>query len=144
VSPRAAFTASLALSVLLVAAAACGADVPDPGLLEARLRSLFDRAEPSPPADDLRAELARELRSPDATAAGAFPTRDTLAALYTLRGYRLVWHDEAGRRLPRTATLLDALRRAGEHGLVPRTTGWSASRHGLPRTARPWSISTCS
>ena len=48
-----------------------------------------------------------------------FPTRETLVEFYANNGHRLAWCDEAGKILPSTKTLLDALRRADEHGLHP-------------------------
>jgi hypothetical protein len=48
-----------------------------------------------------------------------FPTRETLATFYEQNGDRLAWCDEAGNVLPPATTLLEALRRAGDHGLDP-------------------------
>jgi murein L,D-transpeptidase YcbB/YkuD len=103
--------------VVLVTAAACDAGDGGPRLLEERLRSLLAVGQPDPSPDEVREALAREVRTSSVPAPGRFPTRETLGALYAARGHRLVWLDESGRTLPRTMELLEALRRAGEHGL---------------------------
>jgi L,D-transpeptidase YcbB len=48
-----------------------------------------------------------------------FPTRETLTEFYAKNGQRLAWCDDSGKIRSATKTLLDALRRAGEHGLDP-------------------------
>ena len=54
-----------------------------------------------------------------ASARKVFPTRETLATFYEQNGNRLAWCDDAGKVLPSTTTLLETLRRAGDHGLDP-------------------------
>jgi len=76
--------------------------------------------------DEAQEAPARQLRVAPVPAQGGenpsnpfFPTRETLTEFYPNNGHRLAWCDDSGRILPSTTTLLDALRRAGEHGLNP-------------------------
>ena len=113
------------LGVVLLVAAACGPRESIPGRLQARLRSIAaGRADLS--RDEVEQALARQLRMAPVPSAGAgtqahpiFPTRDTLTEFYAGHGHRLAWCDDSGRIRPATTILLDALRRAGEHGLDP-------------------------
>ncbi len=114
------------LSVVLLAAAACGPRGPIPRRLEARLKSVAEVERPDLSRDEVEQALARQLRvAPVPVEDGknlsnpVFPTRETLTDFYTNNGHRLAWCDDSGRILPSTTTLLDALRRAGEHGLDP-------------------------
>jgi hypothetical protein len=76
--------------------------------------------------DEVQQALARQMRLAPVPAKGGkspsnpvFPTRETLTEFYATNGHRLAWCDDSGKLLPSTKTLLDALRRAGEHGLDP-------------------------
>jgi murein L,D-transpeptidase YcbB/YkuD len=102
------------LLAVLLASAACGSRDPIPAAPRG-LRS-----------DEVEQALARELRIAPVPAKGGtnpsrpiFPTRETLAEFYADYGQRLAWCDESGGILPSATTLLDALRRAPEHGLDP-------------------------
>jgi murein L,D-transpeptidase YcbB/YkuD len=113
------------LVVVLLAAAACGPRESIPGRLQARLRSIA-AGRPDLSRDEVQQALARQLRVAPVPSAGGgtpshpiFPTRDTLTEFYASHGHRLAWCDDSGRIRPSTTTLLDALRRAGEHGLDP-------------------------
>ncbi len=125
--PPRVFLSATTVVFLLVTAPACGRDDPGPRFVEERLKSLLEAARPNPSPDEVREVLARELRTAPVPAEKAqregnpspFPTRQTLTEFYAKRGHRLVWCDESGKLLERTTTLLDALRRAGEHGLDP-------------------------
>ncbi len=117
--------AGLAFSVVLLSAA-CTPQDPIPRRLAERLTSVVGagRADLSP--DEVEQALARQLRSAPVPTEGGknptnqvFPTRETLETFYAKNGHRLAWCDDAGKILPATTTLLDALRRAGEHGLHP-------------------------
>ncbi len=112
--------------LLVVLVAACGPRDTIPGRLEARLKSFGDGGRPDLSRDEVQQALARQLRSAPVPAEGGvnrsnpvFPTRDTLREFYANNGQRLAWCDDSGGLLPSTKTLLDALRRAGEHGLDP-------------------------
>ena len=112
--------------LVLFAATACGARDPIPSRLEARLKAIANAERPDLSRDEVQQALARQLRVAPVPAEGGnnrsnqiFPTRDTLTEFYANNGQRLAWCDDSGRLLPVTATLLDALRRAGEHGLDP-------------------------
>jgi L,D-transpeptidase YcbB len=115
------------LFVVLLAAAACGPRNPIPKRrLEARLKSVADVARPDLSRDEVEQALARQLRVAPVPAEDGehrsnpvFPTRETLAEFYANNGHRLAWSDDSGKILPPTKTLLDALRRAREHGLDP-------------------------
>ncbi len=114
------------LFVVLLAAADCGPCGPIPKRLEARLKSVADVGRPDLSRDEVEQALARQLRVAPVPAEGGenlsnpvFPTRETLTEFYVNNGHRLAWCDDSGRILPSTTTLLDALRRAGEHGLNP-------------------------
>ena len=111
--------------VVLLAAAACNSRDPIPRSLEARLKSV-DVRRPDLTRDEVQQALARQLRSaPVPTEDGknasnpVFPTRETLTEFYARNGHRLAWCDDSGTIRSATTTLLDALRRAGEHGLDP-------------------------
>jgi murein L,D-transpeptidase YcbB/YkuD len=84
----------------LVLAAACGREQPTPAQLQARLASLL-HDEPSPDAK-------------------------RIDAFYAAHAHRLVWSDANGKPTRAAATLIAALRRAGEHGLNPED--YAASR----------------
>ncbi|HEV8337987.1 MAG TPA: L,D-transpeptidase family protein [Candidatus Polarisedimenticolia bacterium] len=114
----------IALSVVLLWG--CGTDRPVQRLLEARLKSLADLGKPDLSSDDLRQALARQLRAaPKGAKEGpgaskpAFPTRSTLQDFYADNAYRLAWFEDTGRSRPSAKIFLEALRRAGEHGLDP-------------------------
>src|SRR5438270_3272277 len=114
------------LFVVLLAAAACGRRHPIPERLEARLKSVADAARSDLSRDEVEQALARQLRVAPVPAEDGehksnpvFPTRETLTEFYANNGHRLAWCDDSGKVLPPTKTLLDALRRAGEHGLDP-------------------------
>jgi murein L,D-transpeptidase YcbB/YkuD len=113
------------LGVVLLAAVACGPRDTIPGRLQARLRSIT-AARPDLSRDEVEQALARQLRVAPVPSAGkgtpshpVFPTRDTLTEFYASHGHKLAWCDDSGRIRPSTTILLDALRRAGEHGLDP-------------------------
>jgi murein L,D-transpeptidase YcbB/YkuD len=115
-----------ALVVVLLVVAACGTSDPIPRRLAERLKSVAGTHRPDLSRDEVEGALARQLRSVPVPAEGGassthpiFPTRETLAAFYEGNGQQLAWCDEAGKLLPSSATLLDALRRAGEHGMDP-------------------------
>jgi murein L,D-transpeptidase YcbB/YkuD len=112
-------------AVVLVASA-CTAG-PIPRRLEERLKSIADVVRrPDLSRDEVEQALARQLRVAPVPEEGGgsksnpvFPTRDTLMEFYANNGQRLAWCDDSGNLLPSTKILLDALRRAGEHGLDP-------------------------
>ena len=105
----------LVYAALTSVMAACGRGEPAPAGIQTRLASVF-RDEPSP--DETRNALVRQLRT--APAAGtAFPSRATIDGFYAAHGNRLVWSDANGKPTQASATLIAALRRAGEHGLNP-------------------------
>ena len=77
-------------------------------------------------AGDIREALEHQLRTAPVPAQGsskpsspAFPTRQTLVDFYARRDQRLAWTSESGAVLPIADTLVEALERAGEHGLDP-------------------------
>ena len=112
-------------AVLLVTSA-CRPRNPIPQRLEERLKSIVDMAKPDLSRDEVQQALARQMRVAPLPAKGGeslsnpvFPTRETLTEFYANNGHRLAWCDDSGKLLPSTRTLLDALRRAGEHGLDP-------------------------
>ena len=108
-----------AMGSLLTLAAGCGADDSIPRDLKARLDSVLDVAKKEPTPDEVRDAMMRQLRvaTPDTA---AFPSREALGDFYAKHGHLLVWSDSTGKVLARTATLLDALGRAGDEGLEPR------------------------
>jgi len=116
----------LGLAVVLLAAAACTRSESVPSRLEERLRAVAAAARPGVTRDEIEGALLRQLRvtrlppqgGSDATNP-SFPTRETLEQFYAKNDHRLVWSDDAGKLGPSATTLLDALRRAGEHGLNP-------------------------
>ena len=115
------------LFVVLFAAAACSPRDPIPRRLQARLKVVAGAERPDLSRDEVEQALARQLRMAPVPVEGGnnrsnpvFPTRETLAEFYANNGQRLAWCDDSGKLLPSTATLLDALRRAGEHGLDPQ------------------------
>ncbi len=103
---------ALFLAVLL-ASVACSARDPIPNRLEARLTGRPDLSR-----DEVQQALARQLRVAPLSSP-VFPTRETLTEFYAKNGQRLAWCDDSGKIRSATKTLLDALRRAGEHGLDP-------------------------
>ena len=114
------------LVFVLLSAQACSRGNPIPRRLEERLKSVavVERTDLTP--DEVEQALARQLRIAPVPAKGGtnpanqvFPTRETLAKFYAGNGQRLAWCDDAGKTLPSSAILLDALRRAPEHGLDP-------------------------
>ncbi len=114
------------LFVALLTASACSPRDPIIGRLEARLKAVANLGRPDLSRDEVEQALARQLRvAPVPSVDGGtlshpiFPTRETLTEFYANNGQRLAWCDDSGRILPSTTTLLDALRRAGEHGLDP-------------------------
>jgi L,D-transpeptidase YcbB len=115
-----------ALFAIVAAAAACGPRDSIPRRLEARLKSVADAERTDLSRDEIQQALARQLRVAPVPAGGGtsstnpvFPTRETLREFYASHGNGLAWCDDSGRTLPVTTTLLDVLRRAGEHGLDP-------------------------
>jgi len=115
------------LFVVLFAAAACSPRDPIPRRLQARLKVVAGAERPDLSRDEVEQALARQLRMAPVPVEGGnnrsnpvFPTRETLAEFYANNGQRLAWCDDSGKLLPSTATLLDALRRADEHGLDPQ------------------------
>src|SRR3954471_2283099 len=114
------------LFVTLLAAAACSRRHPIPERLQARLKPVPDAVRPDLSRDEGEQALARQLRVAPVPAEDGehksnpvFPTRETLAEFYANNGHRLAWSDDSGQILPATKTLLDALRRARDHGLDP-------------------------
>lgn len=114
------------LFAVLLTPAACRSRETIPGRLEARLKSVADAQRTDLSRDEVQQALARQLRVAPVPAEGGgsrsnpvFPTRETLAEFYAHNGHRLAWCDDSGHLLAATTTLLDALRRAGEHGLDP-------------------------
>jgi murein L,D-transpeptidase YcbB/YkuD len=105
-----------ALSLALVVTGCRGAD-PIPERLKARLASVFDVSNKEPTPDEVRAALARQLRR--TSGSGSFPSQATVGDFYAKHGSHLIWSDAAGKPVPGAATLITALRRAGEHGLDP-------------------------
>jgi len=115
------------LLVALVIVAGCGADDPVPARLKARLDSVLDIARKEPTPDEVRDALLRQLRQaplPDAEHAPSgttpFPSRETIRDFYARHADHLVWSDGTHGTVTQTATLLGALRSAGDHGLVPQ------------------------
>jgi murein L,D-transpeptidase YcbB/YkuD len=115
-----------AFVVVLLTVAACGPRGPIPRRLEARLKAVADAGRPDLSRDEVQQALARQLRVAPVPAEGGrslsnpvFPTRETLTEFYANNGHRLAWCTDSGRILPSTTILLDALRRAGQHGLDP-------------------------
>lgn len=114
------------LFIGILAAAACSPRDPIPGRLQARLKAVADAGRPDLSRDEVQQALVRQLRVTPVPADGGdnlsnpiFPTRETLTGFYVNNGHRLAWCDDSGRLRPATTTLLDVLRRAGEHGLDP-------------------------
>jgi murein L,D-transpeptidase YcbB/YkuD len=100
---RGSITRGVLLSMGLVLAAACG-------------------GKPSP--DEMRAALLHELAAPGDRA--ALPSRKAIDDFYAAHAHRLVWSGADGKPTSAAATLIAALRRAGEHGLNP--ADYAASR----------------
>ena len=106
-----------ALLPTLIAVASCTGEDPIPKRVRVRLDSVFDTGPKAPTPDEVREALVRQLRvAPHGGA--AFPSRATIEEFYARHGHRLAWSDASGKLHPEAATLLDALRRAGDHGLV--------------------------
>lgn len=114
------------LPIALIIVAGCRAEDPVPRLLKERLEAVLDLGRKEPTPDELRDALLRQLRgtslpqeghAPSGTA--PFPSRETINDFYTTHGHRLIWSDGAGKIVPVTTTLHEALRHAGDHGLVP-------------------------
>ena len=100
----------------LVLLVGCSGSEPFPDRMKARLQSVFGPEQPTP--DEVRSALLRELRvAPEG--ATAFPSRATIDELYTKRTYQPAWSDASGKLVPETATLLEALSKAADHGLDP-------------------------
>jgi L,D-transpeptidase YcbB len=105
------------LVAVLILLVGCSGSEPFPDRMKARLQSVFDtNNEPKP--DEVRSALLRDLRIAPA-GASAFPSRETIDELYTKRTYRPAWSDESGKLVPETTALLEALSKAGDHGLDP-------------------------
>ena len=134
---RSAFRRALpVLFVVLLAPAACRSRDLIPGRLEARLKSVADAHRTDLSRDEVQQALARQLRMAPVPSQGGgnrshpvFPTRETLAEFYAHNGHRLAWSDDSGHLLAATTTLLDVLRRAGEHGLDPEDYALSRLDH---------------
>jgi L,D-transpeptidase YcbB len=114
------------LLAVLLTAAGCGSRDPRSKPLSARLKSLAGLGRPDLSADEVQQALDRQLRVAPVPATGGrnkanpvFPTRETLTEFYARHEDRLAWCDDSGGVLPRAKGFLDALRRAGEHGLDP-------------------------
>jgi len=103
-----------AILPVLIILSACGAEDPIPRRVKARLESIFENGPKEPTPDEVRVALLRQLRT-----AAAFPSRKSIDDFYAKHGHRLVWSDPSGKLLPTGTALLDALRRAGDHGLNP-------------------------
>jgi len=115
------------LLAVLLATSDCSSSKSPPRYLEERLTSIVDVKTPDLSRDEVQQALARQMRVAPVPAKGGanlsnpvFPTRETLTTFYANNGHRLAWSDDSGKLLPSTRTLLDALRRAGEHGLDPQ------------------------
>lgn len=115
--------AALICATLLVFTG-CGRADPIAERLKERLEAIADVGRPDLSSDEVYEALERQMRVvPVPATAGenlanpAFPTRKTLATFYANNGQRLAWCDDSGRSQPWATTLLDALRRAAEHGL---------------------------
>jgi L,D-transpeptidase YcbB len=111
---------------VLLASSGCMPRDPIPRRLEERLKSAAGVGRPDLSRDEVQQALARQLRMAPVPAEGrrnssnpVFPTRETLEAFYASNRHRLAWCDDSGELLPSTQTLLEALRRADEHGLDP-------------------------
>jgi murein L,D-transpeptidase YcbB/YkuD len=114
------------LLVVVLTFAACNRPDPIPRRLDERLKSVTGAARLDLSRDEVEQALARQLRTAPVPTQGrkdstnpVFPTRETLAEFYAKNGERLAWCDDSGGILPSATTLLDALRRAAEHGLDP-------------------------
>lgn len=112
--------------VVLLAAVSCNPRDTISERLEARLKAIAGEERSDLSRDEVHQALIRQLREAPVPAEGGanqsnpvFPTRETLTEFYVNNGYQLAWCDDAGTVLPAVTTLLDALRRAGEHGLDP-------------------------
>jgi len=112
--------------ILLATAMSCGPRDPILTRLEERLKSVVDLGRPDPTRDDVQQALTQQLRvTPVPVTGGAkganpvFPTRETLTKFYSSNGHRLAWCDPSGEILPTAKSLLETLRRSGEHGLAP-------------------------
>ncbi|HKQ62911.1 MAG TPA: L,D-transpeptidase family protein [Candidatus Polarisedimenticolaceae bacterium] len=99
--------------IAVLAVAGCSRDsLP----IDARLKNLFHDAELTP--DEVRQALGRELRTAR-TSDAVFPTQGTLLEFYGKQRQSFAWCDPSGKILDRAQLVLEALRRAGEHGLDP-------------------------
>lgn len=123
---------SPALVVALLVVTGCSPRDLVPKRLQARLKSVLEPDRPDLTRDEVQQALTRQLRVAPVPAKGSrsqpkpvFPTRETLAQFYAHNGHRLVWCDESGELRESTATLLNALRSAGEHGLDPEQYAFS-------------------
>ncbi|HEV8375126.1 MAG TPA: L,D-transpeptidase family protein [Candidatus Polarisedimenticolia bacterium] len=128
---RSAFSKKLTLAgigflALLGGSMACSSGSAIANRLEERLKDLADLGRPSATPDEIDGALTHQLRVAPVPAKGknrpsspAFPTRQTLREFYAKRGQRLAWCDNSGAVLASAGTLLEALRRAGDHGLDP-------------------------
>jgi murein L,D-transpeptidase YcbB/YkuD len=124
-TPRSPRSVLPGLFIILLAALSCSSPDPIPSRLLERLKSAAGVDKNLTP-DEVEQALTREMRSVPVPAKGAahqpgkvFPTRETLATFYEQNGNRLAWCDDAGKVLPSATTLLETLRRAGDHGLEP-------------------------
>lgn len=124
--PGAALRSSIVIFGLLLVGSGCGSGDPTVQRLSERLESLTAVGRPELSRDLVEQALVRQMRVAPVPASGekdashpAFPTRETLVAFYANNGHRLAWSDDSGSPRPAAGTLLDALRRASEHGLNP-------------------------
>lgn len=141
----------LLILFFLAAAPACGPATGIADRLQERLKDLVDTDRPKVSPDEIEAALAHQLRVAPVPAKGsnrpsspAFPTRQTLREFYAGRGQKLAWCDESGRVLPAADTLLDALARAGDHGLDPEDyslSGLKRMRDGMKEARAKATIS---
>jgi murein L,D-transpeptidase YcbB/YkuD len=104
---------SIAALVPLVLLISCGVDDPVPRRVKARLESVLGLTPKTPTKDDVREALMRQLRTTGPA------SKEMLDEFYARHGHQLIWSDASGKLLPSTRALLEALRHAEEHGLIP-------------------------
>ena len=124
------------LGVLLCSSLACSSGSGTAERLQERLKDIVDSGQPKVSPDDIEAALAHQLRVAPVPSKGAnrpsspaFPTRQTLREFYGQREQTLAWCSDRGRVLATADTLLEALSRAGDHGLDPEDYGLGRLQH---------------